>query len=205
MSRTLTAGVDTALQQPHVPMLLLVEMDFASGFLRFCNASYDFTYLSNVYLGGGRLSTIKNIQEGADQQMYGIELSSSGINPGFVSIALSEPYQQRPLTVRFAPLTPEYQIIATPPVVWKGRMDRMEIELGETATITITAESRLTDWNKSSIRRYNDEDQKSEFPTDKGFEYVAQMVDKALDWGIATPRPPLFPTGSSPYGSWQGT
>lgn len=202
MSRTLTAAVDTALQQPNIPMLILISMDFASGFLRMCNASYNFTYGGFTYLGAGRLANVKNMEEGTDQKMYGTELSLSGIDPGIVSIALAEPYQQRPITILFAPLDSNYQIIANPPVVWKGRMDQMNIEMGETATITLTAESRLTDWNRPNIRRYNDEDQKAFFPTDKGFEYVAQMVDKSLNWGIPIPRDVTAPTfDSNRYGN----
>lgn len=187
MSRTLTTQVDTALKQPNVPMLMLIEMDFASGIVRFCNASYNFVYSGNTYLGAGRAASVKNIEEGADQRMYGIELSLSGVDTALVAIALAESYQQRPITCRFAPLDANYQILPTPPIVWKGRMDRMDIEMGDTATITLTAESRLTDWNKADSRRYNDEDQKIYFPTDKGFEYVAQMVEKPVNWGVPIP------------------
>lgn len=195
MSRTLTGTVDTALQQPNVPMLILVDLDFASGFLRMCNASYNFTYSGNTYLGAGRIANIKNIEEGVDQKMYGIEMTLTGVDPAYIAIALAEAYQQRPITVMFAPLDANYTILASPPVIWKGRMDKMNIEMGETATITLTAESRLTDWNRANIRRYNDEDQKAFFPTDKGFEYVAQMVDKALNWGIPIPYDARFPGG----------
>jgi len=33
------------------------------------------------------------------------------------------------------------------------------------------------------VRRYTDEDQKIEHPTDKGFEFVAAIQDLELVWG----------------------
>lgn len=187
-------------------MLLLVDMEFASGTLRVCNATYDFDFGGFPYLAAGRLANIKTMEEGVDQKMYGIELSLSGVDTGLGSIALQEAYQQRPITIRFAPLDSNYNIITVPPIVWKGRMDQMNVEMGETATITVTAESRLTDWNRPNVRRYNDEDQKAFFPTDKGFEYVAQMVNKSLNWGIAIPRDVQQPTyDNARYGSGRQT
>ena len=191
MSRTLTTTVDTALQAQHVPMLILIVLDFASGIVRLCNANYNFVYGGFTYLGAGRVASVKSIQEGVQQQMYGIEMSITGCDSALVSIALAEPYQGRACTVSFAPLDSNYQILSNPPIVFKGRMDKMNVELGETGTITLTAESRLTDWNKAFMRRYNNEDQLSRFPGDNFFEYVAQMVDKQIDWGVLSPVPPL--------------
>ena len=80
-------------------------------------------------------------------------------------------------------MTEDYQIIADPVVVFKGRMDTMDIEVGKTSSVTVSVESRLVDWERPRIRRYNDADQRSEFPTDRGCRYVAQMVSKDLPWG----------------------
>ena len=54
---------------------------------------------------------------------------------------------------------------------------------GDTATIKLTAESRLIDLDRSRERRFTSEDQKIEFPDDKGLEYVDDLQDKEIVWG----------------------
>ena len=59
----------------------------------------------------------------------------------------------------------------------------MDIKLGKTATVNITAESRLIDWARPRIRRYTNADQNERFPGDKGFEFVSDTTDKEIVWG----------------------
>ena len=74
-------------------------------------------------------------------------------------------------------------IVADPVLVFHGRMDVMNIEIGNTATITVTAESRLADWNRARTSRYTDEEQQRLYPGDKGLQYVAQTAEMELVWG----------------------
>ena len=75
------------------------------------------------------------------------------------------------------------QLVAQPIRLFSGRMDTMDTEVGDTATITVTAESRMVSWDKARVRRYNNEDQQNRYPGDRGFEFVSQMVEKNLLWG----------------------
>ena len=54
---------------------------------------------------------------------------------------------------------------------------------GEIATITVTAESKLIDLDRSRERRYTSEDLKIDFPDDKGLEYIDDLQDKEIVWG----------------------
>ena len=188
--KTLTTAVDTAMQGESVPLLMLVDLEFGSGALYLCNASYNFDWDGHTYIGAASCGSIEEIPEASDLSMSGIKMTLSGVDPAKVSIALNEHYQGQPVTVRLAPLDADYQIIEDPVIVFIGRMDVMEIEMGKTAVITVTAESRLTDWNRAFIRRYNHEDQTSVYPTDRFFEYVPQMVEKELLWGVPSPDHP---------------
>jgi hypothetical protein len=182
--RSLTTSAQAAFCQLHFPMIVLVELDFAdAGTLRVCNASYTFSWGGYDWLGLGNLGSIEAISEGIDLQMYGCSLTLSGIPSEYISEALNQTYQGRDATIWLAPLTEDYTFIADPVVVFKGRMDTMDIELGQTCTITLSVESRLIDWDRARTRRYNDADQTSEFPGDRGFKYVDQMVEKDLQWG----------------------
>jgi len=183
--RDLTIAAKNAFSQLNFPSLVLVELDFADGVVRLCNAGYTFTWNGNEWLGIGTLGSIEAISEGLALQMYGCALTLSGVPPEMVSEALSQNYQGRSATIWLAPLTTDYAFIADPVIVFKGRMDTMDIEMGTTATISLTVESRLVDWERPRVRRFNDQDQQSEYPGDRGFRYVDQMLSKDLPWGRA--------------------
>lgn len=181
--RSLTTSAKDAFSQLNFPFIILVELDFADGIVRLCNAGYSFKWNGVDWLGIGTLGSIEAISEGSALQMYGCGLTLSGIPPEIISEAFSQNYQGRAAKLWLAPLTADYQFIADPVVVFAGRMDTMDIQVGETATITLTIESRLVDWERPRIRRFNDADQRSEYPDDRGFRYVDQMIQKDLKWG----------------------
>ena len=54
---------------------------------------------------------------------------------------------------------------------------------GQTCTISVSAESRLIDLDRTRERRYTSEDQKIDFPNDKGLEFIADLQDKEIIWG----------------------
>jgi hypothetical protein len=185
MSRDLTAPVKTALCSSNFPSLVLVDLHFVSGHVRVTNASYTFTWDGYDWLGLGNLGSIDGVEEGTQLQMYGVALTLTGIPPEYISLAFSEEYQGRPATIYLAPLSEDYAILADPVIIFQGRMDTMDIEIGDTATITVTAESRLVDWERPRVRRYNNEDQQAAHSGDKGMEFVQQMVEMEIKWGRA--------------------
>jgi hypothetical protein len=183
--RALTEDVVTALQADNVPLLVLVELQFETGTVRCCNAGYNFEYGGNTWTGLGNLGGISAVAEGEQLEMYGITLTLSGVPPEMIALALSSGYQGRPATIWLAPLTNSYALLNDPVIIFKGRMDTMPIEVGNTATIQLTVESKLVDWERPRERRYNHADQISEYPDDLGFEFVAQMTEKEIIWGRA--------------------
>jgi hypothetical protein len=183
MSRTMTPAAESAMAASQVRALLFVEMDFPSGFLRVNNSAITVAWNGYDWLGVGRLGSIDAISEGIALEARGLAFRISGVPPEHVSIALGTQYQGRDCKVWFAPLTEDHVPIADPVLAFHGRLDVMDIELGASATITVSAESRLADWDRPRVRRYNAEDQAIDDPTDKGFEFVPQMVEKELRWG----------------------
>jgi hypothetical protein len=76
------------------------------------------------------------------------------------------------------------RIIADPFKCFEGRFDVPDIvDEGARATISARYESRLIDLDRVRARRYTDEDQKLDYPTDKGFEYVPSLQDAQIPWG----------------------
>lgn len=183
MARTLTPAVESAMAAGHVPMVVFVEIDFPSQFLRLNNSAVSLDWNGYTWLGVGRLGSIDAVDEGSDLQARGISLRMSGIDPASISLALGTQYQGRAVRLWVAALDAGHAVIADPVLVFWGRLDTMDIVMGDTATITLSAESRLADWDRPRVRRYNHEDQQIDHPGDLGFEFVPQMVTKELRWG----------------------
>lgn len=183
--RTMQTVAADALQNNNVPYLVLVELDFVEGFVRLTNAGYAFQWNGQTWTGAGNLGTISAIEEGQDLQMYGCTLTLSGISSDYIAKCFGVGYSGRAATIWLAPLDSNYNILADPVVIFKGRMDTMPIQLGENSAIQVTIESKLIDWERPRVRRYNNADQQAEFPGDRGFEFAEQMVEKRLLWGVA--------------------
>ena len=198
MSRTLTGTVESALGAGNVPFVMLCELDFSSGFVRLNSAGTDLAWNSYTWLGIGRLGSVEAIQEGDDLEARGVALTLSGIPSALLTPALTENYQGRSAKLWLAPLDSGHAVLADPVLVFSGRMDNMIVSLGETGTITLNCESRLADWSRPRVRRYNDADQQAEYAGDKGFAFVEQMVDRQIVWGLPGSAPPVGP--SAPFG-----
>jgi hypothetical protein len=189
LSRDLTAAVQTAVDNANVPMVAFVELDFGSGFLRVTNAPYTMTWNGHSWLGLGTLGGIDAVDEGTGFEARGVALKLSGVpvsgegDSENISIALGEHYQGRDCRIWVALLDDQFSIVPDPKLIFLGRMDNMEIAIGETATIVLHAESRLADLERPRVRRYNDADQQHSFPGDLGLQFAEQMVEKAITWG----------------------
>ncbi|NUA26102.1 hypothetical protein [Cupriavidus basilensis] len=182
MTRILDASTVGAVSARHVPYLFFVQLDFSQP-LRVCSAGYDITWNGYTWLGIGALGNIEPIQEQASLEATGVRLTLSGVPTELVAISLAEQYQGRPCQIWFVPLREDLQLAVQPIRLFSGRMDTMSTEVGDTATITLSAESRMVTWDRAKVRRYNHEDQYARYPGDRGFEYVPQMVEKQLMWG----------------------
>lgn len=182
-NRSITTATANALADGQVRAVVFVEMDFPSGFLRMNNSAQDMAWNSYNWLGVGRIGSIEPIGEGVSLEASGLAFTITGIDPASIAIALGQQYQGRSCKVWYAPLNADYSVVADPVLVFSGRMDTMDVNLGTTASIKVQAESRLADWDRPRVRRYNAADQAITDPADKGLEFVPQMVEKTLRWG----------------------
>lgn len=182
--RSLTADVDEALAAKNLRLILLGELYLDEGTTFICNASQNFDWNGNTYLGVSRVGRVDPVEEGSEVKMYGISLTLSGIPLEKMAIALGANYQGRTCIIRVAVLDADYHILTDPVIIFRGRIDQQKIRLGKYGTITMTVENRLADWDRARVGRFNNEDHQARHPGDRFFEYVPQMVERALNWGI---------------------
>ena len=63
-------------------------------------------------------------------------------------------------------------------------MNYLTIVEDKVATIKLATHGRLADFERARVRRYNDEDHQAVHAGDLYYQYVAQMVEKPLRWGV---------------------
>ena len=189
-TRTMSAAMLAEIDNETVRPLLLAELDFSSGYVRVNSTERTVSFDSGTvpggpfdFLGVGHLGKVSPVEEGIEQKSYGLVLQISGIISAYISTVLTEQYQGRQARLWLGFFDSSYALVASPMLIFAGRMDSTAIKLGGTAEITVTAENRLADWERPRVRRYTNEDQALEYPGDAGFEFVPAMLEKQLVWG----------------------
>jgi hypothetical protein len=203
MSRTLSTEMQAVAVAELVRPIYLVKMEFASGDLHLWSGLGNLVYSGDTYVGTGDLMAISPVKESEELTANGINFTVSGIKQSLVSLARDEPYQGRKITLFLGAFDENADIISSPVVLFSGFMDVMTIsDSGETSTITIAAENKLISFDRSSIRRFTAEDQKIDYPTDKGFEFVSKIAQQEIVWG--RPSPSSQPSNRTSDGELKG-
>lgn len=184
MARDLNSPMTTAVDEQLVKPAILFQAEFSDGTVRMWTGVGDLSWDSQTWTGAGNFIQLGKIEETTDIKARGVSITLSGIPSSLISTALQSEYQGRFLTIWLMLFDKDTDAIVSDPVIlFKGRMDTMEIDEGEeTATIFLSAESRLIDFERKRNRRYTNEDQKIDYPNDKGLEFVAAIQDKPIVW-----------------------
>lgn len=184
MSRGLsTENLNAADSDVPVPIYFL-SLDFASGVVYMHSRIGTITWGGNDWIGVGSFGEISAVEETSELSVKTVTYTLSGIPNEFISIVHEEHYQGRAarLYLGFIDRTTR-QLVDTPFILDTGRMNVPEISDDATCQVTLTAQSRISLWDRPAIRRYTDADQQKRFPGDKGCAFVNQAAQKELNWG----------------------
>lgn len=184
MSRSLTSAVNTIFESSSVTPFLAINLAFDGGNFLAWTGYGNITFDSTTFVGAGDFLSVSPIKESSEVQANGIDITLSGVPSSLISSALNETYQGRTCKLYLGVLDSSNAVVADPYVLFSGRMDLMNIDdSGEKANISVTAESRLIDLDRTRERRYTSEDQKIDFPNDQGLEFITDLQDKEIIWG----------------------
>ncbi len=181
--RTLTQLFAAAAKSKNFIFGVAVEMDFPGGIVYINTSPYVINIGGNNFAGVGALGKVSSVSEESSLTAKGISLTLSGIDPATLGTALNENPQRRPCKMWVCLFDNNHIPIGNPYPVGTWRMDTMSISIGETATITLNAESALADWDRPRVRFYTDGDQQSRYPGDKFYEFLTPNMDKEILWG----------------------
>lgn len=180
MSRTIPSTLLTALTSGSADLYLALDLDFDTAPVRLWTGIGDRTIDGNTYTGAGDLLKISMVTESSDLSARGLEVILNGANTSLISYALTENYQYRRCTLYLGEMG-----VTDVAEIFSGLVNTVEPEdHGDTATITLRAESKLLMLSRPRPRRYTDEDQQAEYPGDTFFAWVSEIQDIRLPFGM---------------------
>ena len=182
--RSLTGAVQAELAASVVRPILIAEIGFRSGVVRVWSGIGDLVWNGQVWAGVGDLGGVTPIEETGETKAVGAAFTLSGVPSSTLSAVLGDVQQGAPARLWLGFLDANGQVISSPYLAFAGQVDVPEIEEGgDTAIVTIRAESDLVDLERPRTRRYTPEDQAIDYPGDKGFDFVAALQDAEIVWG----------------------
>lgn len=179
-----TPAFISAIQSAYVKPALFVQVNFTTGPVYVWSGAGSITWNGITWTGVGQFGSVSMIEEGADVQARGIVLTLSGIDPTLLGDVLNDYAQGLPALVYLGLFDASNDLIANPITCWSGRTDQPTLTMsGETGSLSIACENRLVEMNVSVQRRYSNEDQQLDYPTDQGFSFVNSIQDVTIFWG----------------------
>ena len=180
MTRSLDTATGTALQQPHVTTLLLIELGWDSGTQYLTSAPHDVEHGGHTYVAAQGIGTIEPTTE-TDVEARGLTFTLSAVPGAAIAAALTEPVQGRPVTLRLGIV--DAGVLRVDPNVWSGSFDVMTIDDSTPRpSIRVTAEHAMLAWQNPSGALFSDAEQQADHPGDLFFEHAAQMAEATVVW-----------------------
>jgi hypothetical protein len=184
--------VDTAavVQAEVIAPIGLVEIMFDSGPVRLWTGVGELAWEGNAFTGAGdggatgrgQIGKISAIEETSELRAVGMTLELSACDPQVLAIANNEDWQGRPVQVWYAALRGR-ALVGQPLRIFKGIVDTMRLIEGAEASALLGCESKQIDLERTLARRWTAEQQRADYPGDKGCDAVAALQDTQLKWG----------------------
>lgn len=196
MSKSIDALVQASIDSKNYTGVVLARLELlgSDGYLRLAN-TYQTIYWDEgsplgemPYLGIGELGQISVLPETSELTSSTIQLTLTGIPNSVLADGFSDDYRNQPVYIWYATLDRDTYAVeggqTGPVLAFAGMMDYATIEFGKTATVTITATQRLTDWERPRGGTFNHHYQQTYVDSkDTGFKLVLQLQNKEISWG----------------------
>ena len=180
----LDASIVNRLGADEQALFFALKAEFDTDDILLWSGTDDLVIASETYTGAGNLLSISNTEDNLELKSNGLVITLSGMDTTIVNYALTENYQNRPLTLFMGYVMGGTNEVAGTLTLFKGRMTNLVIgDTPEGSTVTINAENRLVDLDRPSNLRYTKESQNFLHNGDTGFNRVASLQDKQITWG----------------------
>lgn len=180
MARLTTAQRD-AFEGGLTHVAQLAELNFASGVERWAGATHDIVYEGETYTGVGNLGSISDLETGEELVARGLRLElnlpmiDGAPSPAFEALNASD-YKGREARIFIVFFESDF---ATPiySIEQRYSMDQLNYSVDPKAgsAIELNIESELYAKGRRSLKRYTDEQQRSDYPGDVFFQYLSYL------------------------------
>ena len=186
MPRNLPALIEAEIVKDATFTFHLIEFQFDTGTIYFSTLPRNILFNSNLYIAGADMISFGNVVESQNVELGSMTFKLSGVDLTNVAQALTEDFMDRPVILRRAFLsTINYSLLADPFIIYEGRITSFKLNENPAtgmSDLTWNTASMWADFQTTSGRRSNNNDQQIRFPGDKAFEY-AHLTTFDLRWG----------------------
>ncbi|MFP4560979.1 MAG: hypothetical protein ACLFQ3_06605 [Thiohalorhabdus sp.] len=189
MSRGLTTEMQDAAKSRAVRLVHLVEIHYSGATVFYTDAYKDLVYSGATYKGNGVLLSSGEVEEDLKLRVQSIKITLSTVPQAVLSEALSSEYLNRLVVVRKGLLDADEKLIPDPVSVFRGLLSSYRFqedpdqERGQgSSRLTWTAQDEFSDFERTTGRRTNNNDQQLYYPGDVGMEFCAQELS-GIKWG----------------------
>lgn len=190
MSRTLTAGIQTAIADAGAEFTHLIELVFSGGVQRLSMGSTSLSWNGRTWTATKGALAFGHAKESSDLSAGAIELTLSGVDQSIIAILLSQHYLARSVKVWRAHLnTAAGTVISSPIPLFSGYMnggytvkDVRPIEGHGTCTITLRCTDQLARLEERRGFQTNETSHQAVHSTDRFFQHVNVLAHKPIVW-----------------------
>ncbi len=189
---TLSAPELAQLASPICGAVWLLELDFDAATHHYTSFNIALTINGNVYLAAGNLATISDLHESLDTDTQTITVSLSVSNAATLGTMLGdvETYRGRSARIYLQLLDANFQPLGTPRLRFAGEMEPIKV-VRQPASGNAPASGRIdlpiarAGLSRSRLQdglRLTDEQQRAQYPGDRGLEYIRSLIEKPTLW-----------------------
>lgn len=163
----------------------LFLFEFTSGPQYFWDGVGYLTADGHDWLGFGQLVSVSGLEQSRGMGAPQTTFKLSGVDDNLIAIAVNSAAEVtgNPCTVYLQFLSSAGVPLDEPIAIWAGTMDTLTFQAGvRDQAITLTAETLFVDRVRAPWGFYTDTDQRSRWPGDRGFELVASLLFKTVQW-----------------------
>lgn len=150
------------------------------------------SYNGKIWNGMGYFGSIGAVECNDNIGAHTVNLQLSGIDSMVLTQVVTKNVINREVELHYGALDVDGGLIAAAPYFY-GRVSSTGIVRYDKDAITVQAVSKTSDWAKNLPDRYNDESHRARHPNDDFFQYIKQMAQRDLYWGVDKESIPLKP------------
>jgi hypothetical protein len=183
MGHSLTSGMLAVTLSGTLTPVIFVQINTGGGNIYVWSGYGNISWNGHTWTGIGDLGGVSGVTELNKVQAQGVNFTLNGVDLALVSLALQSLQRYLPAYLWIGALDSNFNVVADPYLTFNGRVDTAQIvSAGPTASISVTAEGRLIAMRNTRWRRYTDQDQRIERPTDGGYTFVDTIQDAIIHW-----------------------